>query len=199
MQDTNNSLNDVKKEIEGLNLGVQDQVNLWLVYRKIKPSAIGLTNDSKKFNKVVSYLGLVVRKIKQGDSWQYGVARNQRILDSLWRSYTNKNGLTQENNLSIGLSLGYPKLAVKEYSSRVNLVSSEKILWPESLESNSVLYERYKNKKWIVYVQYITRKGYDSEDVKIAIKWWKCVSSEWPELDKKYNQKLRKAFASFNK
>ena len=164
------------------------KVNLWLVYRGVKPMAsIVLTFDWKtdQNRQVDLSEWLENANIKYIVSQKFPntlhISKDIKILE------TNKKlELFDdfESHLQRGLFYGFPKQAVEAYAKEIikdKPFPSEIIVFPS-------LVDEIRSQYWYPYTEYLVRRGFELEDSLVAKGWADLAREEIPLIAKEFEK-----------
>lgn len=170
----------LRKSLPYLPLNIQSRVELWLTFRKLKPSSIIVLRNSKlsSIKRVTGWLKRTNLIYKLLDEDKIIVSYEKTSVDKLKKIW-HKN--TPKSDYEKGILLGYPIETVKAFEKNR---SSLTCITAKDFPRNSLDYYQY--------ITFLVRKGHEESDSKISKFWSECIRTDQPLLAKWYEEIISK-------
>lgn len=190
-----NQFKNLQSYLENLPLEV-GKVNLWLVFRNVKPMASIVLNfnwgeDENKQRLILSWFEKteMLFCVSQKFSNTLHISKKQKALD-LNKKYEMRNDFN--GHYVRGLLYGFPRKAVEVYS--------REILKVEPIKSDKLTFAFHspdlKNKYWLFYNEYFLRSRLEFEDSFVAKKWADLARKEIPVVAGQFESEMKLAVKS---
>lgn len=164
------------------------KINLWLVYKELKPMAsIVLTfdwdTDKSKQVSLINWFDKanIYFKISQKFSNTIHISKEEKLLE-INSEYELSD--SSKAHLERGLLYGFPKEAVKEYSKEI---VKEKP-FPNTVLVFPSMVDELRNKYWYPYTEYVLRRGFEIEDSLVAKRWADVAREEIPGVASEFEK-----------
>lgn len=171
-----------------LPFNIQSRVELWLVFKDLKPASLIIVRGHKIKNQNIfnwlknANLNFIVNPKKHN---QIFVSKNQetcQILQKIWEVNT------PEAEYQKGVLLGYPEKTAKAFSlysqhpNRKNYLTN---INDPNFPKNQIFH--------YPYITYTLRKNHEIEDSQTAKRWSDCIHKDLPKLASWYKSAITKS------